>query len=149
MHLGLIISADLSWSDCFQSACSKAKKLLIFCIESTKISLTKPHFSNCINHWFIPTSIMQPLYGILTYSVTSRGSKEQENLPAGYVPKYGILVVTSTCDIYWGKKRGNGLEVPSVYCFVAKWHWLIKKLEVLLQPHAVQESWHLIFTGFA
>ena len=39
-----------------------------------------------------------------------------------------------------GKKRGNGLEATCVYRFVAKRHRLNKKLEVLLQPHAVHES---------
>ena len=45
-----------------------------------------------------------------------------------------------TCEITGGKKRGNGLEATCVYHFVAKRYRLIKKLEVLLQPHAVHES---------
>ena len=54
-----------------------------------------------------------------------------------------------TCEVTGGKKRGNEMEVTCVYCFVEKRHWLINKLEVLLQPCAVHESSPLIFTGFA
>ena len=45
-----------------------------------------------------------------------------------------------TCEITGGKKRENGLETTCVYRFVVKRHWLIKKLELLLQPRAVHES---------
>jgi len=40
----------------------------------------------------------------------------------------------ATCEVIGGRKQGNGLEVPCMYRFVAK-QWLIKNLEVLLQPH--------------
>ena len=38
----------------------------------------------------------------------------------------------STCEVTGRRKRGNGLEVPCTYRFVAK-RRLVKKLEVLLQ----------------
>ena len=47
---------------------------------------------------------------------------------------------TSTCEVTGRRKRGNGLEVPYVYRFVAKRRRLIQKLEDLLQPRAVSES---------
>ena len=45
----------------------------------------------------------------------------------------------STCEVTGWRKRGNGLEVPYVYCFVAKQR-LIKKLKTLLQPSDHSES---------
>ena len=49
--------------------------------------------------------------------------------------KFGIFLRPggrSTCEVIGRRKRGNGLEVPCRYRFVAKWR-LIKKLEGLLQ----------------
>ena len=40
---------------------------------------------------------------------------------------------------HWGRKWWNGLEVPCMYCFVAK-EQLTKKLGIFFQPHQLHAS---------
>ena len=47
----------------------------------------------------------------------------------------------ATCEVAGRRKRGNGLEVPCVYRFVAKRCRLVKKLRVLLQGQPSANSW--------